>query len=331
MKIKLHEVSISDLVAGYEDRGDGGVVGYGGRLDIRPPYQREYVYGDKMRDEVIRTVRKDFPLNTMYWAVNGDNYELMDGQQRTISICQYVVGDFSVEFDGKPIKFSGLTPEKRQQILDYKLFIYVCDGSEGERLDWFETINIAGLKLTPQELRNATYTGPWLSDAKVWFSKTGGPAYKIGGAYVNGIPNRQEILEVALDWISSGEIKQYMSDHQKDQDAQELWQYFQEVISWIQRTFPEYRQIMKGLEWGRLYRKYKDGKYNAKKLEQRIIELLDDDEVSSPKGIYEFLLSGETEIKSLQLRLFDKKTSQRTYDKQKGICPKCGPAKHYSY
>jgi len=321
MKIELKEIPIRELTEGYKDSADAGVIGFGGRLNIRPAFQREFIYKEKQRNEVINTVRKDFPLNTMYWAVSGDGFELMDGQQRTVSICQYVQGDFAVEIDGSPRFFSNLTPEKQQQIMDYEVSVYVCDGAEGEKLDWFKIINIAGEKLTEQELRNAIYTGPWLADAKKWFSRSGGPAYQIGEKYVNGTPIRQDFLEKSLDWIAEGKIEDYMSRHQHSADAQELWQYFQEVMAWVGRIFPKYRSQMKGLDWGGFYNKHKDDKLNAATLEQRIGELIEDDEVNSKKGIYEYLLTGND--KTLSLRAFDEKTKVVAYEKQKGICPIC--------
>ena len=321
MKIALQRIEVRDLVAGYSDNGADGVRGYRGRLDIRPPFQREFVYGEKERNAVIATVLRDFPLNTMYWAVAGDDYELMDGQQRTISICQYVEGDYAVEIDGSPMFFGNLTAEKKKQILDYELSVYVCDGTEGEKLDWFKVINIAGKRLLDQELRNAIYTGPWLADAKRWFSKPGAPAAAIGDKYVNGSPIRQEILEKALGWISHGKIEDYMGRHQHDVDAQELWQYYQEVIAWVQRTFPEYRKIMKGLDWGAFYNAHKNDKLNAATLEARIKELIDDDEIDNKYGIYAYLLTGNE--KTLNLRTFDEKTKVTVYEKQKGICPTC--------
>ncbi len=321
MKIILKNIKISELVANYEDRAENGVCGYGGKLNIRPAYQREFIYKEKQRNEVIKTVRRDFPLNTMYWAVTGDGFELMDGQQRTISICQYVNGDFPVEIDGSPMFFDNLTPERQRQILDYDLSVYVCDGSEGEKLDWFKIINIAGEKLTDQELRNAIYTGPWLADAKRWFSRSGCAAYKTGEKYLNGTPIRQDFLEKALVWISNDKIEDYMSRHQHDSDAQELWQYFQSVMDWVKRVFPEYRKIMKGLDWGRFYNGHKNDVLNAKLLEERIVTLIDDDEVDNKKGIYEYLLTGNE--KTLSLRTFDEKTKVKIYERQKGICPAC--------
>jgi hypothetical protein len=327
MKIVLKNITVRQVVNGYDDRGENGVVGYGGKLNIRPAFQREFIYKEKQRNEVINTVRRNFPLNTMYWAVAGNGFELMDGQQRTVSICQYVNGDFSVEIDGSPRFFNNLTAEKQKHILDYELSVYVCEGTESEKLDWFKTINIAGEKLSDQELRNAIYTGPWLADAKRWFSKTGAPAVQDGrDKLVSGSPIRQEVLEAALDWHSGGEMESYMSVHQHDKDAQELWQYWQAVFDWVKRVFPNQDsargKLMKGQPWGEFYNSHhKNEKLNAAVLERRIVELIDDDEVDNKRGIYEYLLSGNE--RTLSLRAFDEKTRQKTYAKQKGICPAC--------
>jgi HNH endonuclease/Protein of unknown function DUF262 len=321
MQINLTSVTVEELTKGYEDKAEEGVRGYGGKLNIRPAYQREFIYGEKQRNEVIHTVRKGFPLNTMYWVVAGDGFELMDGQQRTVSICQYVQGQYSIQIDEKPYNFGNLTAERQQQILDYKLSIYVCEGTDQEKLDWFKIINIAGEKLTDQELCNAIYTGTWLVDAKRWFSKTGCPAYAIGEKYVNGSPLRQELLEAALEWINAGKVEDYMSAHQHDADAQDLWQHFQAVIDWVKRVFPADRKIMKGLDWGKFYREHKEEKLNAAHLETRIVQLIEDDEVGSKRGIYEYLLTGNE--KTLNLRAFSEKIKVATYEKQQGICPVC--------
>ena len=199
-------------------------------MDIRPPYQREFIYKDNQRDAVINTVTKNFPLNVMYWAVREDGtFEVIDGQQRTISICQYVNGGFAYQNR----YFHNLKADEKEQILNYKLMVYVCSGSESEKLEWFRTINIAGEKLTDQELRNAVYTGSWVSDAKRYFSKSGCVAYNIGGDYLNGSPIRQEFLETAIEWISEGKIESYMATHQHDPNATALWMYFQSVITWV--------------------------------------------------------------------------------------------------
>lgn len=322
MKIELQTIKVSDLVDGYVDKQEEGVRGYGGKLNIRPAYQREFIYDEKHRNEVIHTVRKNFPLNTMYWAVSEDGgHELMDGQQRTISICQYVAGDYSVLVDGNPLGFNNLPADKKQQILDYELSIYVCEGQPSEKLDWFKIINIAGIKLTEQELRNAIYTGPWLADAKKWFSKSGCPAAQTGDKYVNGSPIRQEILETALEWISGDKVDDYMAAHQHDADAQELWLHYQAVLDWVKRVFPTYRREMKGLDWGKFYRTHKDDKVNPAELEKRIAVLFVDDEVNAKKGIYEYLLSGHE--KTLSLRTFSDKDKATAFEKQKGICPVC--------
>lgn len=332
MKIELRAVSVDELASAFADNGEQGVVGYGGRLNIRPAYQREFVYGPKERNAVIDTVRKGFPLNTMYWAVTDDGFELMDGQQRTISLCKYVNGDFSVEIDGNPFSFHNLAKERQQQILDYELSIYLCDGSDADKLDWFKVINIAGKPLTDQELRNAIYTGPWLADAKRWFSRNNPPAVQEGrDKLVNGTPNRQEVLETALDWFSNGKIEQYMADHQYDADAQEIWTYWQSVFDWVKRVFPNQdsarARLMKGLPWGRFYNAHKDDSLNAAEFEKRIIALIEDDEVENKKGIYAYLLTGND--KTLNLRAFDEKTKQAAYARQKGICPVC--SKHYQF
>lgn len=326
MKIDLKYIKVSELFEKYQNNDEAGVVGYGGLLNIRPPYQREFVYKDKQRDEVIHTLRNGFPLNMMYWAKTASGFELMDGQQRTLSICQYVSGVFSVDINAKsggkatPKSFFNLTVEQQQQIKNYELSVYVCEGTEEEKLDWFKIINIAGEKLTDQELRNAVYTGTWLTDAKRHFSKSTCPAYSHYGSYLNGSAIRQDYLETVLSWISNDNIEKYMSEHQHDNDAQALWQYFEEVMAWVKRIFPNFRsKMMKGLDWGILFNAYGKNQYNAKVLEEKIIALIDDDEVSNKRGIYEYLLSGNE--KTLNLRAFDDKTKLKVYERQKGICP----------
>lgn len=323
MKIEMHEIPISEVFAGYKDSEEEGVVAYNGNLNVRPAYQREFVYKDKQRDEVINTIKKGFPLNVMYWVKSSDNsYELLDGQQRTLSICQYLAGDFSINFQ----YFHNLTEDEKQQILDYKLMIYICEGTDSEKLDWFKIINIAGEKLYNQELRNAIYTGPWLTDAKRHFSKTGCAAYQIGNKYLNGNAIRQDYLETALSWISKRdgiEIEEYMAQHQHDPNCNELWMYFTSVITWVETLFPKnfYRPIMKGQPWGELYNDYKDGKYDAQELENKVKALILDDEVGNNKGIYPYLFTYAEKL--LNLRAFSDKEKMTQYEKQNGICPIC--------
>lgn len=322
MKIELKQIKVREVVDGYTDNAEAGVVGYGGRLDIRPPYQREFVYKDEQRNEVIRTIRKGFPLNVMYYVVRDDGgYEVMDGQQRTISFCQYIKGDFSVEFDGNPYAFHNLTQEEQEQILNYPLQIYFCDGTDKEKLDWFKIINIAGEELTPQELRNAIYTGSWLSDAKLKFSKSNAPAKGLAEKYVVGSPIRQQYLQTALDWLSNGKIEDYMSQHQHDQNANELWLYFKAVIEWIENTFTNYRKEMKGVNWGKLYNEFKDKKLDTAKLEVEITKLMQDEDVTKKSGIYDYVLTGDE--RSLSIRAFTDNMKREVYEKQQGTCPVC--------
>ena len=319
MKIEPRNIKVKDVFAGYKDSDEEGVTGYGGKLDIRPKYQREFVYDDKKRAAVINTIKNGFPLNVMYWAKTGeDTYEVLDGQQRTISFCQYLNGDFS--FEGKYAH--NLTNDEREKIENYELLVYICEGTDSEKLDWFKIVNIAGEKLTDQELRNAVYAGPWLTDAKRHFSKTGCPAYGLADKYMAGSPIRQDYLEAVLRWISDGEIEEYMASHQHDENASELWQYFQTVISWVETIFPVYRKEMKGLDWGRLYNEYHEMSYNAQDLEEDIQQLMQDEDVTNKRGIYEYLLTWDT--KFLNIRAFPESMKREAYERQKGICAKCG-------
>ena len=316
MKIELKEITVRELTNGYEDKEEDGVIGYDSKLDIRPPFQREFVYDSKERNAVLNTLQKDFPLNVMYWAVREDgNFEVIDGQQRTISICQYVNGDFSI--DG--LAFHNLPKDKQEQILNYTLMVYFCSGTDSEKLDWFETINIAGKVLTNQELINAVYSGSWVSDAKRYFSKNNRP--KIGDDYLSGSANRQEYLETAINWISNGDIKNYMSKNQHEPNANELWLYFQAVINWVKATFPKYRREMKGIEWGFLYNEFKDKKIDPKKLEQAVSELMEDEDVGNKKGVYTYVLTQKE--KHLNIRAFSPNQKREAYEKQKGICVVC--------
>jgi hypothetical protein len=323
MKIELKEILIKDLIQGYENNQEEGVSGFNGKLDIRPKYQREFVYKPEQEKAVIDTVMKDFPLNVMYWVKKNDedSYEVLDGQQRAISICNFVDGRFSINVKENPFYFENLTSEERNQILDYKLMVYFCEGTDREKLDWFKTINIAGEKLTNQELRNAVYTGRWLSDAKRHFSKTGCPAYSIGSKYVKGSPIRQDYLETAIKWISEDNIEEYMSKNQTKPNSNELWTYFQNVINWIQLTFPNYRKELMGIDWGALYNAHKDNEYDSDELEKEIRKLMIDEDVTKKSGIYSYILTGAE--KYLSIRAFSDKQKRESFERQNGICPSC--------
>ena len=328
MKIALHEITVRDIVNGYVDSAEEGVVGYAGLLDIRPKYQREFVYDEKKRSAVIDTIRKGFPLNVMYWVVTDqETYEVMDGQQRTISFCQYVNGEFSVMADGHPMAFHNLSKTLQGQILDYTLMVYFCSGTDQEKLDWFRIINIAGERLSAQELRNAVYTGPWLTHAKTMFSKTNCAAYLLASKYVDGSPIRQEYLETAISWLSGGRIEPYMSGHQHDPNANELWAYFRAVITWVELTFRAYRREMKGVDWGALYNQFKAGPYDTAKLGEEIGALMMDDDVTRKKGIYSYVLTRDE--KNLSIRQFTDGQRREAYERQGGICSKCG--KHFKF
>ncbi len=322
MKIELHKITVRELTAGFEDNNENGVCAYGGKLDVRPPYQREFVYKDKQRDAVIDTLTQGFPLNVMYWATREDGtFEIIDGQQRTISICQYVNGDFAFDFR----YFHNLQPDEQDQILNYELQVYICSGTDSEKLKWFKTINIAGEELTDQELRNAVYAGSWVSDAKRYFSKTGAPAAKIGADYLNGSAIRQEYLETAISWISDGNIETYMANHQHDASAAPLWQFFQSVITWIETSFhpsKERKKIMRGVDWGPLYKQYKDEVFDAKEIDSVVKRLILDDDVTKKSGIYPYILTGKK--KYLSIRAFTDAQKLSAYEYQMGICPDCG-------
>lgn len=319
MKIELTKITVRELTKGYHDSDEEGVVGYSGRLNIRPKYQREFVYDDKKRDAVITTIINGFPLNVMYWAVcDDDTFEIIDGQQRTVSVCQYVAGDFAYNFR----YFHNLQPDEQEKILSYELMIYLCSGSDKEKLDWFKTINIAGEKLTDQELRNAVYAGSWVSDAKRYFSKSGCVASKLASNYMTGSAIRQEYLETAISWISDRNIDIYMAKHQNDANAAELWLYFQAVINWVTMVFSKYRKEMKGVEWGFLYNQYGKQPFNPPLIEDEVSRLMQDEDVTNKKGIYSYIF--DRNQRHLHIRAFSDRMKREAYERQKGICPMCG-------
>ena len=335
------QISIADLFNGFVNNEEEGVYTYiriDGELiktDIRPPYQREFVYSDDKRDKVIETLSRNLPLGVIYLAKNSDGtMEVIDGQQRIMSICKYLNGDFSVNgiadflnektFDCELYKNTAIY----KQIMSYNnLLAYIVEGDDDEKLDWFRTINISGEKLTEQELLNANYTGEWLCSAKRKFSKTNCVAFKKGNKLVNGSPIRQDYLETALSWISGGKenIQKYMVEHYQDENAEPLWKYFVEVIEWVEKTFT-YRKEMKGIDWGKLYREYGKVEYNVAELEEKVKALMADDDVNSKKGIYEYVLSNCSKDKErhLSIRKFSDKDKRTAYERQNGICPICG-------
>lgn len=333
MQIELQKITVGELTAGFEDNEEQGVRGYNGQLDIRPPYQREFIYDEKKRAAVITTIKKGFPLNVMYWARRDDDaevpFEVMDGQQRTISICQYVNGDFAYDFQ----YFHNLTESEKREILDYELMVYVCSGTDREKLDWFQTINIAGERLTEQELRNAVYAGPFVSDAKRYFSKSNCAAYNMGKHLMNGSPIRQDYLETALKWIANAQSKAgsavsvegYMAKHQHDPNAAQLWQHFSKIITWVAATYDigKRKQIMKGVDWGRLFDRFGDAILDKAALDAEIGRLIIDEDVQNKKGICSYVLTRDEH--DLGLRAFPDRIKLEVWERQHHHCanPEC--------
>lgn len=332
MKITPKKISIGQLTQDYIDKSseEKGVTAYGGKLDIRPPYQRNFVYSDEKRNAVIESIKNEFPLNTIYWADNGKGrYEVIDGQQRIISICEYVHSNFSVNWNGEQLEFHNLKGQQKK-FLDYKLDVYLCKGPEHEKIKWFRIINIAPEVMKPQELRNAVYRGKWVSDAKIFFSKRNGPAYSIGHKYVNSSKSaeRQEYLELAIKWDSINKIKKkgiseseridlYMQQHQNNNSAKDLKKYFENVIAWIELNFKKYNKKISQIDWGIYYNKFKKKKFNVDEIEKEVSKLLLDDDVSD-SGIYPYIITGEE--KHLNIRAFTLSMKLKVHEIQKGKC-----------
>lgn len=339
MTIKQIEVTVRDITTGYINNDEQGVRGYNGQLDIRPPYQREFIYNDKEQQAVITTVLHGYPLNVMYWVKRSDDaecpYEVMDGQQRTLSLCEYVAGKFSYDYKN----FFNQPADIKKQILDYKLTVYVCEGEPSEKLEWFKTINIAGKPLNEQEINNAVYAGPFVSDAKRHFSKSNCGAYRLGKDLVNGTPIRQDFLKKALEWMAEHETRDgkrqtavgYMAAHQHDPNANNLWTYFQNVLNWAQTNFDmkRFKRIMKGLNWAELYDKFGSETLNTAELGKRISVLLRDSEIQKQSGIIPYVLTGDE--RHLDLRAFPDDIKLAVWEQQNHICPNCGKEFDYEF
>ena len=352
MNIDLVNIRVKDVFNGYIDKDDDGAFAYEGRLAIRPPYQRNYVYDQKQAEAVIQTALKGYPLNVMYWVLTEGSYsvtqekelipsedarfEVLDGQQRTISLMQFLDHKFDISLNGKRGYWDSLADDQLENLHNYPLMVYICTGTESEKLDWFEIVNIGGEKLTPQELLNKAYTGEWLTAAKKIFSMRKCVAKRLSDKYIKGDPNRQQLLEIALKGISELKgIKDhsgYMALHKSDHDADELWQYFQDVINWAQKIFPIYYAYMKGLNWCHLYNTYHMNTYNSSQMATAVKRLHDDEDVDRNAGIYEFLLCKDTDPfagRLLNLRTFEKRDKMTAYSRQNGICPVCH--QHFEY
>ena len=336
MKIDMIKVPVKELIQNYsEDDQTSRVRAWGGKLDVRPEYQREYVYSDDKRDAVINTILKGFPLNIMYFVDRKDGtYEVLDGQQRIISICRYAMNQFSVKIPSASGGFNtvnrpNLFDEDAKKFEDYELQVYICEGTDKEKLEWFQIINIAGEELETQEIRNAIYHSAWLTDAKSLFSRRNCVVNKKYGKYLSGDYIRQKFLETAFTWHADYEgitgkdaVVDYMQQHRQDKNADELWRYFESVFDWVESTFGKYDKTMKGVKWGLLYNQHKDDKLDVGDIQKRIPELMADKEVQKKSGIYEYLLTGEEKV--LSLRTFDEDEKLTMYHRQGGKCAICG-------
>ena len=338
MKTELRTYTVKDMCEGfvYNELEGKGLYGLNGQLTIQPEYQRNYIYADGIRDvAVIKSILNGYPLGLIYFNKTSDNtFEVLDGQQRITSIGRFITNKFAVKINGMEQVFSGLAEDLQNKILNTELLVYVCSGTESEIKSWFETINIAGVPLNAQELRNAIYSGSFVTKAKEVFSNSNNSNMNKWLAYIKGNPKRQEILEIALTWISQSQkktIAKYMSQHRTDKDIKEMKTYFDTVIDWINSTFTDVKKEMQGLNWNELYEKYHSCPYNIIDLNQKVEELYTDEFVTNKKGIFEFVLGGEQDTKLLNIRIFEKKDKQKAYDRQtkeakennKSNCPMC--------
>ena len=338
MKTELKHYTTEQVIEGfvYNEYEGRGLYGLAGDLVIQPEYQRHYIYGDGKKDvAVIDSMLKGYPLGLIYFVDNGERFEVLDGQQRITSIGRFVTGKFAIERNGMPQTFSSLPVEEQKLINESELLVYVCEGTESEIKEWFQTINIVGVPVNDQELRNAIYSGPFVTAAKAEFSNSNNALHQKWAAYVKGDPKRQEVLAVALDWVSSSKgqsIDGYMAAHRHDTGIAELKTYFTSVIDWIDSVFiasPD--ASMRGLKWGTLYQTYHGNSYNPTQVDADVQALLVDPAVGDKRGIYEYVLGGSSEPKLLKVRVFDPSTKRDAYARQskkakdKGIsnCPLC--------
>ena len=341
MKINMMKLPVRELIKGFsEDDTTSRVVAWDGKLDVRPEYQREYVYDDNQRDAVINTILKGFPLNIMYFVDRQDGtYEVLDGQQRIISICRYATNSaISVKIPAatggyNTVNFPNLFDEDSKQFLDYELQVYVCEGTDKEKTEWFQIINIAGEELEKQEILNAVYHSKWLTDAKSVFSRRNCAAYKNYGKYMNGDYIRQKYLETAFTWAADAEgitgkdaVKTYMQKHRQDDNANDLWKYFEDVFEWVKTVFgKKVLPSMKGVKWGLLYNEHKDDNLDPEQIQADMNKLMEDPEVEKKAGIYEYLLSHRTvnDEKVLSLRQFSMEDRLTMYARQLNKCAIC--------
>ena len=335
MKTELHtEWTVEDICKGfvYNELEGKGLYGMSGKLTIQPEYQRNYIYADGKKDvAVIESILKGYPIGLIYFNKNGEQLEVLDGQQRITSLGRFVTSKFAIVDNGVPQYFRGLSEDKKAKILNTKLLIYVCEGEESEIKEWFKTINIVGVPLNKQEILNAIYSGKFTTLAKEEFSNSQNTFVNKWSAYISGVVNRQDFLACALDWISKGNVEEYMSKHRHDNNINELKTYFNSVIDWVDSIFINVYDEMRGLEWGRLYETYHKQPYDSQILANKVLKLYNDEFIRNKKGIFEYVLGGCVNSKLLEVRIFDDRDKKTVYNKQtaeakeKGIsnCPLC--------
>ena len=314
------EITIKEICNGftYNELEGKGLFGLSGKLTIQPEYQRNYIYADGVKDvAVIDSIIKGYPLGILYFVKTGeDSYEVLDGQQRITSFGRYVIGKFAVKVNGMENYFTGLDEDLQEKILNTKLLIYICEGTESEIKEWFKTINIAGVPLNDQELLNAIYSGKFVTAAKKEFSNSQNSNIQKWSAYIKGDVNRQEYLATALNWVSKGNVDSYMSQHRFDTNITELKAYFNSVITWASTVFKDVKSDMRGLEWGRLYEMYHNNTYDPNKVSEILCKLYADLQLQDIKGICEYILGGCKDTKLLNIRVFDDNTKRVVYEKQ---------------
>ncbi len=330
MKTTLRtDITVKDICDGfvYNELEGKGLFGLSGRLTIQPEYQRNYIYADGKRDvAVIESILRGYPLGLIYFnTVSEDRFEILDGQQRITSIGRYVTDKFAVKDErGMEQYFSGIATDKKAKVLESKLLIYECEGTESEIKEWFRTINIAGVPLNGQELLNAVYSGPFVTLCKEEFSNSQNANIQKWSVYVSGSANRQDFLERALDWVSKGNIGEYMSRHRFDTGIGELKTSFNSVIDWVSGVFTDVESEMRGLEWGRLYEAYHKTAYDPAEVSAEVRKLYGDPYIKNRKGIFEYVLGGGADTKLLEVRVFDDATKKSVYATQTARAEKKG-------
>ncbi len=336
MKTILHKFTVEEICEGfhYNELEGRGLYGMAGRLTIQPEYQRNYIYCDGKKDvAVIESALKGYPLGLIYFnKIEDDRFEVLDGQQRITSLGRFVEGKLSIiDTNGIPQSIGSLAEDQRERILKTELLVYICEGAESEIKEWFKTVNIAGVPLNEQELLNAVYSGLFVTKAKAVFSNSNNAEIQKWSHFVAGNVKRQDYLRCALDWVSKGNVGEYMSSHRHDNDINELKNYFDAVIDWVNNIFPTVYPEMRGREWARLYEAYHNKPYNSTEVGKRVAELMEDTQVTDRKGIFEYVLGGENDTKLLNVRVFDEKVKRMVYNRQtakahatgKSNCPYC--------